>query len=129
MFTTFDKDGDGYLNYEESALFQWITDGNMLPPPIWQLVCAKVGCDRDKGMSLNDFRRTYLDDALAKDLDADLKADYRQFIKWRVEKAQKAQRLADERVSGGHSDKRVSAAGPPVLEMGVGTKSKNERGQ
>eukprot|EP00941_MAST-03F_sp_MAST-3F-sp1_P001693 g1693.t1 len=103
MFQCFDKDGDGYLNYEESALFQWITDGNMLPPLIWDMVCEKVGvADKEKGISLDDFRRTYLDKALSKELDADLKQDYRQFIKWK------------------YKDRKKVQSQPQVLEIGSG---------
>ena len=55
----FDKDGDGYLNYEELRSLQLCTSGNDLDSSVYAMICSALGCQPHKGISIDALRLTY----------------------------------------------------------------------
>ena len=55
----FDVDGDGYLNFSELAALQKATEGVKLSEENFVMACKALGCQPNKGISLDALKLTY----------------------------------------------------------------------
>ena len=55
----FDKNKDGYLNYDELSSLQLCTSGQTLDSTMYGYLCQGLGCQPDKGLSLDGLKLTY----------------------------------------------------------------------
>ncbi len=55
----FDKNQDGYLNFEELSNLQLCTSGQSLDGTVYAYICQAFGCHPDKGLSLDGLKLTY----------------------------------------------------------------------
>uniref|UniRef100_A0A7S2RK57 EF-hand domain-containing protein n=1 Tax=Eucampia antarctica TaxID=49252 RepID=A0A7S2RK57_9STRA len=55
----FDKDEDGFLNYEELRSLQLCTSGNDMDSSLYVMICSAFGCHPNKGVSIDALRLTY----------------------------------------------------------------------
>ena len=58
----FDRDGDGYLNHSELRGLQILTSGDDMPQGQYLMVCKGMGCDPNKGLSVEALKLVYASD-------------------------------------------------------------------
>ena len=59
IFDHFDRNQDGYLNYEELSSLQHCTSGQSLDSTVYGHLCVALGCKPDTGLSLDGLKLTY----------------------------------------------------------------------
>ena len=55
----FDKNNDGFLNFEELSNLQLCTNGQALDSTMYGYFCQGLGCQPNKGLSLDVLKLTY----------------------------------------------------------------------
>ncbi len=55
----FDLNKDGYLNFDELSSLQLCTSGQTLDSNMYAYLCQGLGCQPDKGLSLDGLKLTY----------------------------------------------------------------------
>ena len=55
----FDKDKDGFLNFQELSSLQLITSGADMDGTMFGMVCEALGCRPSQGLSLDALKLTY----------------------------------------------------------------------
>ena len=55
----FDKDKDGFLNFQELSSLQLYTSGQALDGTMYGYICQAFGSQPSKGLSLNELKLTY----------------------------------------------------------------------
>lgn len=59
LHTFFDRDKDGFLNHSELRGLQLLTSGEEMPVATYLMACKSIGCDPQKGISLDGLRLVY----------------------------------------------------------------------
>ena len=65
----FDKDKDGYLNFQELSSLQLITSGSEMDGGQYGMVCQAFGCAPSQGLTLTELKLTYAADGASADDD------------------------------------------------------------
>jgi|AntRauTorckE5430_2_1112549.scaffolds.fasta_scaffold41043_1 hypothetical protein len=55
----FDKDNDGFLNFEELSSLQLITSGAEMDGSSFGMICQALGCKPSQGLGLDALKLTY----------------------------------------------------------------------
>ena len=55
----FDKNKDGFLNFEELSNLQLATSGQVLESTMYAYLCQGLNCQPDKGLGLDGLKLTY----------------------------------------------------------------------
>uniref|UniRef100_A0A7S1BTW0 EF-hand domain-containing protein n=1 Tax=Corethron hystrix TaxID=216773 RepID=A0A7S1BTW0_9STRA len=65
----FDKDGDGFLNFEELRSLQLTTSGQKMDETHYVMACRALDCHPKQGLSLDALRLTYASEGSSVDDD------------------------------------------------------------
>lgn len=77
----FDKDQDGFLNYEELRSLQLCTSGNDMDESLYCMICRGLACHPNQGISIDALRLTYAADGT--DIDDDYRKVFEEYKRQR----------------------------------------------
>jgi hypothetical protein len=99
----FDRDKDGFLNHSELRGLPLLTSGEEMNVPTYLMACKSIGCDPQRGISLDGLRVVYAAEG------SNLEEDYQKIFPAKREDPAKATEKEDDVLEVGEDGVDISS--------------------